>query len=68
MCAINSAASGMTQACSQLNAVASATANGSADPSQTSLGVAQAANAFKADAAVFRTANQMMGALLDMKI
>ena len=65
---VSSATAGMTMASNQLDQIASRQASGAGDPVQDAVGEINAATSFKANLAVLRTADQMTGALLDMKV
>jgi len=66
MDAIATAASGMTTAFSQLDRAASSIASPQSDPAQGAVQLAEAKTGLAANTAVFKTADRMMGALLDM--
>ncbi len=68
MNAITTAAAGMTAAAARLDIAASRIASGGADADLVAgvVDQAEAGAAFRADAAVARTADQMTGALLDI--
>jgi hypothetical protein len=68
MNAISSATAGMATATNQLNQIASRQAFGSDDPVQDAVGEITASTDFKANVAVLKTADQMAGALLDLKV
>ena len=69
MDAISSGFYGMMSASRQLDSTAASLAKGTPeDPAMAAVNEVQAATAFKATAAVVNTANQMAGALLDIKV
>ena len=69
MDAISSAFYGMMSASNQLDTTAASLAKGTSfDPAQAAVNEVQAATAFKANAAVARTADQMIGSMLDIKV
>ena len=68
MDAISSATAGMTMARGQLDQIASRQAAGAGDPIRDAVGEITASTSFKANLAVLKTADQMTGALLDLKI
>ena len=64
--AIRSAAAGMTLAMNQLGGVAAKAAAGDMDVSTQAVELAQAKTTMRANVAVVRAADQMMGTLLDI--
>ncbi|MBV9509487.1 MAG: flagellar hook protein FlgE [Caulobacteraceae bacterium] len=66
--AINYAISGMTSASQQLTAVAGVVSSGDGDLASAAVSASTAQTDFKADAAVMKTADKMMGSLLDIKV
>ncbi len=68
MDAISSASFGMMAASRQLDSTAASLAKGNPLDPATVVNTVQAQTAFKANAAVFKTADKMTGALLDMKV
>lgn len=67
MNALSISASGMTAAAQRFDASARRTAAGGADPVSETVEQVSAKSQFEASAAVVRTADKMMGVLLDMK-
>lgn len=68
MDAINSAFYGMMSASRQLDSTAASLAKGTPLDAAAVVSEGQAKTAFSANAAVMKTADQMTGALLDIKI
>jgi len=68
MDAISSGFFGMMTASRQLDTTAASLANGTVDPVTAVIGAAQDKTAFQANAAVVKTADAMMGSLLDIKV
>ncbi|MBV9511097.1 MAG: flagellar hook protein FlgE [Caulobacteraceae bacterium] len=66
--AINYAISGMTSASQQLDAVAGVVSSGNGDLASAAVTEATASADFKANAAVMKTADKMMGSLLDITV
>jgi hypothetical protein len=68
MDAFSIAATGMVAAAQKLDASAARTVGGESDPVAETVDRIQASTAFRASAAVFKTADEMVGALLDLKV
>ena len=69
MRALSIAAAGMSSALNRFEMSARRTASGSIDtPPRDDVAQAEAKTAFSANVAVARTADQMLGALLDIKV
>jgi flagellar hook protein FlgE len=68
MDAISSGFYGMMAASNQLDTTAASLAKGTVDPVTAVIGAAEDKTAFQANAAVVKTADSMIGALLDIKV
>ncbi len=66
--AINSAYFGMMSASNQLDTTAASLAKGTPLDPEAAVNEVQAVTSFKANAAVMKAADQMTGALLDIKV
>jgi flagellar basal body rod protein FlgC len=68
MNALSIAATGMAAAAQSFDASASRAAAGDGDPVAEAVDQIESKTAFQASAAVFKSADRMMGALLDLKV
>ncbi len=68
MDAIAIGTAGLTSAAQRFNASAAQIVNGSGDSVQPIVGLVQAKTDFQLSATVVKTADQMLGALLDIKV